>query len=93
MSFALAGFFKTGFSAFTIASMMYSCISGLPFGDYAQLPIDRANFQPLLFNALGIVINHGDLAALRQVHDFMDYATLHHEEDFPFALKTGDPFL
>ena len=47
---------------------------GLPIVDKAQLPIDRADSDAFLFNALGIVINHGDVDVLWQANDLMDYA-------------------
>ena len=55
---------------------------GLPLVDKAQLPIDRADFQAIPFNALGIVINHRDVDVLWQVHDFMDYTAFDDDEDF-----------
>ena len=64
--------------------MMNESIGVLPFVDHAQLPIHRAYFQPLIFNPLSVVIQHGDVDIRRQVDDFMDQPSVQNDVDFAF---------
>ena len=54
----------------------------LPFVDHARLPIDRADCKAFCFNAIGIVINNGNVDVGWEVDDFMDYPAFHDDEDF-----------